>query len=129
MRYWDTLLETQRNGLDIIVDKSWEDLPLDHCFDTSIDPDTGKPYWDVEEMAREIDRGDLDYFMLRARALYQGHELGSSIVGGFLYKDARETLTDGTADDLIYEALVEAQKAIVDLREGLSKIVVDSLVE
>jgi len=129
MRYWDTLLEESRNGLDVIVDKSWEDLPLDQLFDTSIDPDTGKPYFDLDEMARDIDRGDLDYFMLRARVLYQGHELGSSIVGGFLYKDAREVLTDGTAEDLIYEAMREAQTAIVDLREGLSKIVVDTLVD
>lgn len=127
MRYWDTLLETERNGLTVIVDKSWEDIPLDHVFDTSLDPDTGLPYFDVEDMQRKINNCELDYFMLRARVLFSGHELGSSIVGGFLYEDARETLTDGMAEDLIYSAMQEAQKAIVDLREGLSKIEVDSL--
>jgi hypothetical protein len=127
MRYWDTLLEEKRNGLDVIVDKTWEDIPLDHCFDTSIDPDTGKPYFDVEEMASKIDRGDLDYFMLRARVLYNGLELGSSIVGGFLYEDASEVLTDGTANDLIWEAEREAQQAIPGLIQGLLAVQVDKL--
>jgi hypothetical protein len=127
MRYWDTLLEEKRNGLDVIVDKTWEDLPLDHCFDTSIDPDTGKPYFDVAEMSAKIDRGDLDYFMLRARVMYNGLELGSSIVGGFLYEDASEVLTDGTANDLIWEAEREAQQAIPGLIQGLLAVQVDKL--
>lgn len=127
MRYWDTLLEEKRNGLDVIVDKTWEDLPLDHCFDTSIDPDTGLPYFDVAEMSAKIDRGDLDYFMLRARVMYNGLELGSSIVGGFLYEDASEVLTDGTANDLIWEAEREAQQAIPGLVQGLLAVQVDKL--
>lgn len=109
MRHWDTLLQETREGFDIIVDKSWEDIPLDHLFDTSIDPDTGRPYYDVEDMARKIDNCELDYFMLRARVLLDGHELGSEIVGGFLYEDAREVLTDGMAEDLIYSAMEEAK--------------------
>ena len=125
-RYWDTLLEEQRRGLTVIVDKSWEDIPLADLFDTSIDPDTGKPYFDVEEMAEKIDRGDLDYFMLRVRILHRGHELGSSIVGGFLYEDAREVLTDGTAEDLIWEAMQEADREIPQLIQDLLKIQVDN---
>lgn len=123
MRHFDTLLETQREGFDIIVDKTWEDIPLDHLFDTSIDPDTGKPYFDIDQMARDIDRGLLDYFMLRVRVMYEGHELGSSIVGGFLYEDAREVLTDGMAEDLIEEALEEAKKEARRLHAGLDNLV------
>lgn len=129
MRHWDTLLSEQRNGLDVIVDKTWEDLPLDHCFDTSIDPDTGLPYYDVAEMAQQIDRGDLDYFMLRARVMYNGLELGSSIVGGFLYEDAGEVLQDGTAEDLIWEAEREAATAIPGLVQGLLAVQVDKLAQ
>lgn len=120
MRYYNTLAEYDRDGFHVIVDKTWEDLPLDHCFDTSIDPDTGLPYWDVEQMAREIERGDLDYFMLRARAFVQDLELGSSIVGGFLYKDAAEVLTDGTAEDLVWEAVEEAKKRVLELADSFS---------
>ena len=36
MRDWTELLREQRNGFEVIVDKTWEDIPLDHLFDTSI---------------------------------------------------------------------------------------------
>ena len=127
MRHWEELLREQRNGLTVVVDKSWEDIPLDHLFDTSIDPDTGKPYYDVKDMARQIDRGDLDYFMLRARVMYNELELGEHIVGGFLYEDAREVLTDGMAEDLIYAAEQEARAALPGLIEGLLRVDVDKL--
>jgi hypothetical protein len=127
MRHWDELLREQRNGLTVVVDKTWEDIPLDHLFDTSIDPDTGKPYYDVKDMARKIDRGDLDYFMLRARVLFNELELGEHIVGGFLYEDAREVLRDGMAEDLIYAAEQEAKAALPDLIEGLLRVEVDKL--
>ncbi len=123
MRYYDHLATLQRDGFEIIVDKTWEDIPLADLFDTSIDPDTGKPYYDIEQMARDIDRGDLDYFMLRVRALVDGHELGSSYVGGFLYEDASEVLRDGTAEDMIWEAVAEAKKEALRLVGSLSKVV------
>jgi hypothetical protein len=122
MRHWDELLREDRAGFEIVVDKSWEDIPLESLFDTSIDPDTGKPYFDVKDMAQKIDRGDLDYFMLRARVLLDGHELGEHIVGGFLYEDARETLTDGMAEDLIYAAMEEAKTEVQRLRQRLAAI-------
>lgn len=123
MRYYDELATYQREGFEIIVDKTWEDIPLADLFDTSIDPDTGLPYYDVEQMARDIDRGNLDYFMLRVRALVDGHELGSSYVGGFLYEDASEVLRDGIAEDMISEAIAEARKEAQRLVGSLSKVV------
>jgi hypothetical protein len=128
MRHWTELLREQREGFEIVVDKSWEDIPLDHLFDTSIDPDTGKPYYDVKDMARKIDRGDLDYFMLRARVMLDGHGLGEHIVGGFLYEDARETLTDGMAEDCIYSAMEEAKTEARRLVGSLRKVI-DTLTE
>jgi hypothetical protein len=128
MRDWTELLREQREGFEVVVDKTWEDIPLDHLFDTSIDPDTGKPYYDVKAMARKIDRGDLDYFMLRARVLLDGHELGEHIVGGFLYEDAREVLTDGMAEDCIYSAMEEAKTDARRLVGSLRKVI-DTLAE
>jgi hypothetical protein len=127
MRDWTELLREQRMGFEIIVDKTWEDIPLDHLFDTSIDPDTGKPYYDVKDMARKIDRCDLDYFMLRARVLLDGHEMGQHIVGGFLYEDARETLKDGMAEDLIYQAMHEAKTEVLRLRERLTTVDLEAI--
>jgi hypothetical protein len=127
MRDWTELLREPRMGFEVIVDKTWEDIPLDHLFDTSIDPDTGKPYYDVEDMARKIDRCDLDYFMLRARVLLDGHEMGQHIVGGFLYEDARETLKDGMAEDLIYQAMSEAKTEVLRLRERLTTVDLEAI--
>jgi hypothetical protein len=123
MRYYDTLATLQREGFDIVVDKTWEDIPLDHLFDTSTDPDTGKPYYDIHEMYTQIEMGSLDYFMLRVRALVDGHELGSSYVGGFLYEDASEVLRDGTADSMIDEAVDEARKEALRLVGSLQRVV------
>ena len=122
-RHYDELARYERDGFDVIVDKTWEDIPLADLFDTSIDPDTGKPYFDVEDMARKIDRCELDYFMLRVRVLLDGHELGSHYVGGFLYEDAREVLRDGTAEDMIYEAMLEAKEEARRLVGSLSKVI------
>jgi len=122
-RHYDELARYERDGFDVIVDKTWEDIPLADLFDTSIDPDTGKPYFDVEDMSRKIDRCELDYFMLRVRVLLDGHELGSHYVGGFLYEDAREVLRDGVAEDMIYEAMLEAREEARRLVGSLSKVI------
>jgi hypothetical protein len=122
MRYYDTLLDEQRGPFQVIVDKTWEDIPLGDLFDTSIDPETDKPYYDVDEMARQIDRGDLDYFMLRVRVLFEGHELAAEHVGGFLYEDAREVLRDGTAEDMISSALDQARTAAAELFHKLQQL-------
>jgi hypothetical protein len=80
------------------------------------------PYYDIAEMARQIDRGDLDYFMLRVRVLFDGHELAADYVGGFLYEDARETLRDGTAEDMIYSATEQAKTAAATLFHKLQQL-------
>ncbi len=126
MRYYDTLAEYDRGGFNVIVDKTWEDLPLEDLFDTSTDPETGKPYYDVQDMYRKIERGDLDYFMLRVRVMHEDVELAVNYVGGFLYEDAREVLKDGVAEDMIEDGLDEARKRVPQLIAGLSKLVVDT---
>ncbi len=115
MRYWDTLLEDQREGFTIVVDKSWEDCSIRDLFDDTC--------CDIEDLERKVNRGDLDWFMLRARVLLDGHELGSHCCGGFLYEDAREVLRDGMAEDLICEAMHEAKQEARRLIGSLSKVV------
>ena len=60
--------------------------------------------------------------MLRVRVCVEGHELGSSYLGGCLYSDAREVLSDGTAEDQIFMALEEAKKAVWPLMRRLQVI-------
>ena len=115
MRYYDTLAEYEREGFKIIVDKSYEDLNPRDCFDESCT--------DIEEIIKDIDRGHLDWFMLRVRALVDGHELGSAYLGGMLYEDPRECLTDGSAEDMISEAIAEARKEAQRLVGSLQRVV------
>ena len=118
MRYYDTLAEFERDGYDIIVDKTYEELNPRDCFDDTVT--------DINEIIKDIDRGHLEWFMLRVRVLVEGLELGSAYLGGCLYEDPREILTDGTAEDFIAEAMVEAKSKVYRLSRvfgGLSEAV------
>jgi hypothetical protein len=121
MRYYDELATYERDGFTVIVDKSYEDLSLSDCFDDSLD-ENGVPLFDLKEMARDIDSGNLDWFMLRVRVMVEGLELGSHYLGGCLYKDAREVLTDGTAEDCIGEALHEAKSQVYKYKQKFAEL-------
>lgn len=115
MRYYDTLATYDRDGFEVIVDKSWEDLNPRDCFDESCT--------DIEEIIKDIDRGHLDWFMLRVRVMLDGHELGSSYLGGMLYEDPKECLTDGSAEDQIEQAIAEARVEARRLIGSLQSVV------
>ena len=115
MRHWEELARYQREGFEVIVDKTWEDCHPGDLFDETA--------YNIEELCQQIDNCQLDWFMLRARAMINGHELGSHTVGGFLYEDAREVLTDGMAEDLIWQAMQEARLEAQRLIGALQQVV------
>jgi hypothetical protein len=118
MRYYDTLAEYEREGYDIIVDKSYEDMDPKDCFDDEC--------FNIKEMYEDINSGRLDWFMLRVRVLVEGLELADEYLGACLYKDAREVLTDGTAEDLIDQAMNRAKGQVYRLSRvfgGLSEAI------
>jgi hypothetical protein len=102
--YYDELARYEREGYDIIVDKTYEDMHPRDSFDDSCH--------DIDEICRKIDNGTYDWFMLRVRVMVEGLELGSHYLGGCLYADPREVLTDGTAEDCIGEAMTEAKSQV-----------------
>jgi hypothetical protein len=114
MRYWDELLREQRGDLEVVVDKSWEDIPIRDLFDDGC--------YDIKEMEDKVNSGELDWFMLRARVFVEGLEISDAIVGGFMYEDARETLRDGTAEDLIYQAIEEAKPQFYRLSKAFAAL-------
>ena len=113
-RYYDTLAEFERDGFTIIVDKTYEDMHASHCFDDSVH--------DIDEICRKIDNGTYDWFMLRVRVMVEGLELGSAYLGGCLYEDPKEVLTDGTAEDFIAEAMVEAKSKVYHLSKKFTEL-------
>ena len=115
MRYYDELVTYQRDGFEIIMDKCYEDLNPRDLFDDTVS--------DIDEIIKDINRGHLDWFMLRVRVMLDGHEMGSHYLGGMLYEDAKECLTDGSAEDCIYAALEEAKTEARRLIGSLQRVV------
>ena len=116
MQHYDHLATYERDGFSIIVDKTYEDMHASHCFDDSVH--------DIDEICKDIDRGHLEWFMLRVRVLVEGLELSREHLGACLYEDPREILTDGTAEDIIDTALTDAKKQVYRLSKvfaGLSE--------
>ena len=107
MRHYEELASYEREGYEIIVDKSWEDLDPKDSFDESC--------YDMKELYADIESGKLEWFMLRVRVLVEGLELDSEYLGGCLYADAREVLTDGTAEDLIAQSMANAKQQVYRL--------------
>jgi hypothetical protein len=103
-KHYDEIDCFDRDGLTIIVDKTWEDISVADCFDDSC--------FDIKEMNEKIECGQLDWFMLRVRIMVDEYELASEYLGGCLYENAREVLTDGTAEDLISEAMITAKREV-----------------
>ena len=105
MRYYDELATYERDGFTVIVDKTYEDLHPRDMFESD----------DVDEIIKDIDRGHLEWFMLRVRVLVEGLELSREHLSGCLYEDPKEILTDGCAEDIIDTALTDAKKQVYRL--------------
>jgi hypothetical protein len=114
MQYYDELATYERDGFTVIVDKTYEDMHPRDSFDDSCH--------DIDEICKDIDRGHLEWFMLRVRVLVEGLELGSSYLGGCLYEDPKEILTDGTAEDIIDEAMKEAKPKVYALKQKFAEL-------
>jgi len=106
-RHYEELAVYEREGYEIIVDKTWEDISVADTFDDT--------QFDIAEINHNIEHGNLDWFMLRVRVLVEGLELDSEYLGACLYEDAREVLTDGTAEDLIAQSLDNAKQQVYRL--------------
>jgi hypothetical protein len=116
MRHWETLLEREQDGFQIILDKTWEEVHPSDCFDESA--------YDIREMCEDIDAGRLDWFMARARVFVEGLELGDACLGGLLYEDAREFVKDGMAEDLILDAVQEAKQRLTGLAQKFTMLAI-----
>lgn len=112
MRYYDELATYERDGFTVIVDKTYEDLDPNDQFEAC----------DVAEICRKINDYTYDWFMLRVRVLVDSLEMGSAYLGGCLYEDARDVLKDGTAEDMISEALAEAKREVYKYKQKFAEL-------
>jgi hypothetical protein len=108
---YDVLQEFERDGFQVIVETCAEDAHPGDFFDDTCQ--------DMQELVRKIDYGVWDWFQLRVRVHAVGVELGRAQLGGCLYADRSDVLTDGVAEDLIQEALDQARDTVTKLRNHL----------
>lgn len=113
-RHYDEIDSFERDGFTVIVDRSWEDLSPRDCFDDSVT--------DIAELCADIDRGKYEWFMLRVRLMVDEYEVASEFLGGCLYENPREVITDGTADDLIAQAMVTAKREVYRMYKRFQEI-------
>lgn len=99
----------ERGPLMIILDKTYEETPIRDFYE-----DFGESWY--QEREREIESFEVEWFVLRARAFFEGTELAVQSFGGCLYNDALEVLTDGTAEDLIAEVIYLAKDQLERLK-------------
>lgn len=117
MRHYEEITAFERDGFFIIVDRTYEDIdPWDHlseCFD------------DKKQLYADIDSGKYEWFMLRVRALLDGHEMACEYLGGCLYENAEDVMTDGTVEDQLSVVLVEARAEVKRLKEKLDALAIE----
>ena len=117
MRHYEEIATFERDGFLVFVDKTYEDIDpwsqLSECFDNK------------KKLYADIESGKYDWFMLRVRVMLDGHEMGSHYLGGCLYENPQDVLTDGTVEDCLIEAMHEARQEVKRLKEKLNALTVE----
>lgn len=113
-RDYDEIDSFDRDGLTIIVEKTWEDISPRDCFDDSVT--------DIKQLCEDIDSCKLEWFMLRVRIMVDEYEMASEYLGGCLYENPRDVLTDGTAEDLIAEAMITAKREVYRMHKKFQEL-------
>jgi hypothetical protein len=101
-RDYDEIDSFEHDGFTIIVDKTYEDLDPRGQFEDS----------DLEEIIEKINNYTYEWFVLRVRVMVDEYEITSEHLGGCLYENPREVLTDGTVDDLVAQAMITAKREV-----------------
>lgn len=110
--YYHVIHTEARDGFDIVVDQCAEHLSICDMFDDTCH--------DIKDLEDKVRRGIYDWFTLRVRVLVEDHELASEYLGGCMYADCKDVMKDGTAEDLIQQALLDARKEVIRLRNLLA---------
>ena len=103
MRQYYELATYERDSYTVVVDHTAEDLAIRDCFDDSVH--------DIADLCDKVNRGIYDWFILRVRVIKDSTTLEEDTLGGCMYESATDVLTDGTAEDLIQQALKNAKSS------------------
>ena len=107
---------THKDGIfEVKVGYFPEDLHPEDLFDNSLNPETDKPYFDTDEMARRIDL-DLDaWFGCWVTYHYQENEFAEDVI-------EKEFKENGCfLQDIIHEARAQAKASVQVLYKNLER--------
>jgi len=107
---WDNRERQYHAPFDIIIQTHPEDVYIRDMFDDSIDPDTGKSYYDVGYMERQVELGEAEWLMVRVECRLNGQEIGSSVLGGAFLTGDYDLKSFVYDNGMIDEAKSEAWK-------------------
>ena len=99
---WTKVKELDVDKFNVVIETAPEDLHPSELFDDTV--------FNIIEICKDIDSDRAKWFMLRARVLVEGIELGNEIVGGLLYYNFNEVFIDGVVDGIVFEAVEQAKE-------------------
>ena len=116
--YYYTAKEFRYANFDVIVDWTYEDSAIRDCFDEEVS--------DVAEMERRCEAYLDTHYIARVRAMYDGVEMGSAVVGScYAYdcspEDDINSGIGGYLEDMIEEAVDEARTEAVRMLDRLKE--------
>ena len=116
MRYWHEVKRFKQEQFDVIVDWTYEEVPIRDMFDETV--------FDIEDMERRHNAGTDTHYVARVRFLYDGVEMGCATLGScYAYGcDPEDDINDGISgylEDLMEEAESEARERAVEMLDQL----------
>jgi|SRR6056297_374332 len=116
MRYWHEVKRFKQEQFDVIVDWTYEEVPIRDMFDETV--------FDIEDMERRHNAGTDTHYVARVRFLYDGVEMGCATLGScYAYGcDPEDDINDGISgylEDLMAEAESEARERAVEMLDQL----------
>jgi hypothetical protein len=107
MKHYELIHSEEYKGFDIKFYAAYEDARLQDCFDETVE--------DIKEISQKIDDGDYVWFIAKVTASKHGTELAEDYLGGNLYENEKQFVTeDGYYADM-RESVFRQAEAIIDL--------------
>ena len=127
MTDWQHIHSESRNGFDINLYVRPEDLALEDVLDTGIDPETGKQWFDFDEMYEQIENGTLLHFVAKITASFGELELAEDYLGSCLYASHAEfyEAKNDLYDNMVDEVILEARKHLRDIQVRMIAVDLD----
>lgn len=101
MKHYETIKTEDTQGFHIVCSVAYEDMHPRDSFDYS--------EAELNELCDKIDRGLYQWFMVRVEVYKHGILLGTDYLGGCLYENYKDFLDDGYYEDMVHQAILEAQ--------------------